>query len=160
MYEYFSRTLSIPMAILRLNYATELRYGVLVDLARMVWNNEDIDLAMGHVNVIWQAEANAMSLQMLEHCATPPRVMNIAGPEILRVRSLCEEFGRLLGRTPRFTGTERPEALLNNAAQSHALFGRPETTAQQMIRWTAEWVRQGGASLNKPTHFGSQDGKY
>jgi nucleoside-diphosphate-sugar epimerase len=160
MYEYFSRTLSIPMALLRLNYATELRYGVLVDLARMVWNNEAIDVAMSHVNVIWQADANAMSLQMLEHVATPPRVMNIAGPEILRVRDVCEEFGRLLNRTPRFIGVERPDALLNNAARSHALFGRPQVTVQQLIRWTADWVREGGDSLNKPTHFESRDGKF
>jgi nucleoside-diphosphate-sugar epimerase len=160
MFEYFSQAQSTPMAILRLNYATELRYGVLVDLARMVWNNEVIDLAMGHVNVIWQAEANAMSLQMLEHVATPPRVMNIAGSEILRVRDVCQEFGRLLDRTPKYTGSEMATALLNNATQSYTLFGRPQVTAQQMIQWTADWVRRGGASHNKPTHFSSRDGKY
>ncbi len=158
--EHFCRTFSIPMSLLRLNYATELRYGVLVDLAQMVWNNEEVDLSMSHVNVIWQAEANAMSLQMLEHTATPPCIMNIAGAEILRVREVCEDFGRLLDRTPRFIGAERPEALLNNAARSHELLGRPQVTAHQMIRWTADWVRQGGASLNKPTHFGSHDGKF
>lgn len=160
MFEYFSNKLSIGMAILRLNYATELRYGVLVDLARSVWSNDVIDLAVGHVNVIWQADANAMSLQMLEHCGTPPRIMNIAGPDVLNVRSICEEFGRLLDRTPRFTGQERPDALLNNASQSHALFGRPSVSTEQIIHWTADWIRQGGATLNKSTHFGSTDGKY
>lgn len=160
MFEYFSRALSIPMALLRLNYATELRYGVLVDLARGVWNNQEIDVSMGHVNVIWQAEANAMSLQMLEYVAIPPQIINIAGPEILRVREVCEEFGRLLQRTPRFIGLERPDALLNNSAKSYALFDLPQVTAQQMIRWTADWVRYGGESLNKPTHFGSHDGKF
>jgi nucleoside-diphosphate-sugar epimerase len=160
IYEYFGRCLSIPMGLLRLNYATELRYGVLVDLAHMVWNQEVVDLSMSYVNVIWQSEANAMSLQMLEHVAVPPRVINIAGNEILRVRDVCEEFGRLLGRTPRFTGTENSDALLNNAKQSHALFGPPKITVEQMIHWTADWVRRGGTSLNKPTHFGSRDGKY
>ena len=115
---------------------------------------------MGHVNVIWQGEANAMSLQMLEHTTTPPCILNIAGPEILCVREVGEELGRLLDRTPRFTGVERTEALLNNAAKSYALLGRPQVTAQQMIRWTADWVRQGGVSLDKPTHFGSHDGKF
>jgi nucleoside-diphosphate-sugar epimerase len=160
IYEYFSSALPVPMALLRLNYATELRYGVLVDLAQQVWNGREIDLSMGHVNVIWQAEANAMSLQMLEHTATPPCIMNIAGPEIVRVRDVCEEFGRILGRTPCFVGSERPEALLNNAGKSYALLGTPQVTVQQMIRWTADWVRQGRASLNKPTHFDSVDGKY
>lgn len=160
MFEYFSRKLSIDMAILRLNYATELRYGVLVDLARSVWNNDVIDVSVGHVNVIWQADANAMSLQMLEHCGTPPKIMNIAGPDILNVRSICEEFGRLLDRTPQFAGQERPVALLNNASHSHSLIGTPLVSTEQMIRWTADWVRQGGATLNKPTHFDSTDGKY
>lgn len=160
MYEHFSRTLSIPMALLRLNYATELRYGVLVDLARKVWDGEVIDLTMGSVNVIWQGEANAMSLQMLEHVETPPNVMNIAGAEILRVRDVATELGRLLGHSPKFSGAEGSDALLNNAARSHALFGAPQITAHQMIHWTAEWIRQGGGSLNKPTHFESRDGKY
>lgn len=160
MYEYFSRELSIPMALLRLNYATELRYGVLVDLARSVWNHEEVDLAMGHVNVIWQQDANAMSLQMLEQVATPPDVMNIAGAEILRVRDVCEEFGRLLGRTPRFTGLESPDALLNNASRSYQRLGRPQVSAEQMMRWTADWVRGGGESWNKPTHFSSRSGKF
>ena len=145
--------------------AVELRHGIARTASwsiwpSMVWNNDEIDLSMGHVNVIWQGEANAMSLQTLEHTATPPCILNIAGPEILRVREVCEELGRLLDRTPRFTGAERPEALLNNASKSYALLGRPQVTAQQMIRWTADWVRQGGASLDKPTHFGSHDGKF
>jgi hypothetical protein len=139
---------------------TELRYGVLVDLARMVWNEEPIPLAMGFVNVIWQGEANAMSLQLLQHTATPPRVVNIAGHEILRVREVCDEFGRLLGRQPRYVGKEQPTALLNNAAQSHRLFGPPRIHAQQMIRWTADWIGRGGSSLDKPTHFGTHDGKF
>ena len=160
IYEYFSRSLSIPMAVLRLNYATELRYGVLVDLARSVWNNEPIDVTIGHVNVIWQAEANAMSLRMLEYVEVPPKIVNIAGHEILGVREVCEHFGRLLGRQPQFRGTERSTALLNNASLSHALFGKPQVNAEQMIHWTAAWIRRSGASLDKPTHFNSQDGKY
>jgi len=160
MFEYFSRERGLPVALLRLNYATELRYGVLVDLARKVLAGEPVDLAMGYVNVIWQAEANAMALISLLHAATPPRILNIAGPEILRVRDVCEEFGRLFGKPNEFVGQESPDALLNNAARSYELLGRPVVPAQQMIRWTADWVQRGGASLGKPTHFESRDGKF
>ena len=47
MFEHFSRTLNIPMTIIRLNYATECRYGVLVDLALQVFQEQTIDISMG-----------------------------------------------------------------------------------------------------------------
>lgn len=160
MLEYFSRELEIPLTLLRLNYATELRYGVLVDLAQKVLGSEPIDLSMSYFNVIWQAEANAMALASLLHTETPPRVLNIAGSEMLRVRDVCEEFGRLLNKPVRLVGEESPDALLNNAAASYKLVGQPEVSANQMVRWTADWIVRGGESLGKPTHFESRDGRF
>ena len=151
---------AIPTAILRLNYATEMRYGVLVDVASKVWAGEPIDLAMGHLNAIWQADANAMTLQAFDHLATPPCVLNLAGPETLSVRRVAEQFGRLLGKPVTFHGSEGADALLSNAQRSHRLFGYPRVGAAQLIEWIADWTRRGGASLGKPTHFEVRDGKY
>jgi len=160
MFDYFSRELKIPVALLRLNYATELRYGVLVDVGRKVWHNKPIDLAMSYVNVIWQAEANAMSLRALAEVATPPSIWNIAGAEILRVRDVAERFGRIMGRRMQVRGEETPDALINNASHSYTRLGRPQISADQMIAWTAEWIARGGESLDKPTHFESRDGRF
>ena len=120
MFEYFSRSLHLPVVLLRLNYATELRYGVLVDLAQKVWTEQPIDLTMGHVNVIWQADANAMALSALEHTATPPFVVNVAGEEILSIRQTAEELGRLLDKPVHLTGSEAPDALLSNGQAASA----------------------------------------
>jgi nucleoside-diphosphate-sugar epimerase len=160
MYEYFGGAFNIPMALLRLNYATEMRYGVLVDLARKIWTGQAVDLTMGHVNVIWQADANAMALCALEHTACPPLVVNLAGPELLSVRRLAEEFGRLFDKPATFEGTEAPDAYLSNGQLGHRLFGYPHVSVQQIVHWTADWVRRGGASLDKPTHFEVRDGKF
>ncbi len=160
IYEHFSRTLDIPLALLRLNYATEMRYGVLVDLARKVHAGQAIDLAMGHLNALWQADANAMALQAFAHLASPPFVVNLAGPETLSVRRVTEEFGRLLGQEVHLTGTEADDAFLSNGQLGHRLFGYPRVGAGQMIHWIADWVRRGGATLGKPTHFEVRDGKF
>jgi uncharacterized protein YbjT (DUF2867 family) len=160
MLEYFSRTCSIPMAILRLNYATELRYGVLVDIARKLWAEEPIDVTMGYFNAIWQGDANAMALQAFAHVATPPTVVNLAGPDTLRVRDVAEHFGRLLGRRVVVTGTEAADAYLSNAQRSLALFGPPRVSAQQLMEWIAAWVRAGGVCLGKPTHFEVRNGRF
>lgn len=160
IFEHFSRTLGIPMALLRLNYATELRYGVLVDIARAVWEGQPIDLAMGNCNVIWQADANAMALEAFDHLASPPRVLNLAGPELLSVRRTAEQFGELLGKPVAFRGVEHPEALLSNGQLGHQLMGYPRIAARQMIEWIAHWVRRGGATLGKPTHFEVRDGTF
>lgn len=160
MFEYFSRAHGIPMTLLRLNYATELRYGVLVDLANQVFSESTIDVSMGHFNVIWQTEANAMALASLRHTDSPPRIVNIAGSEICTVRSVCERLGELMGKPVRFTCTESPDALLNNARESYKRVGEPSVTMEQMLEWTADWISRGGASLNKPTHFESRDGRF
>jgi nucleoside-diphosphate-sugar epimerase len=160
IFEHFSRTHSIPTAILRLNYAVEMRYGVLVDIARKVFEGQPVDVSMGYVNVIWQGDANAMALQAFDHVAVPPRTLNIAGPEILSVRRVAERFAELFKKTATITGTEAPDALLSNAAQSRQLFGPPRICAEQMIEWIALWVTRGGESLGKPTHFENRGGKF
>ncbi|MDX1944064.1 MAG: NAD-dependent epimerase/dehydratase family protein [Pirellulaceae bacterium] len=160
LYDYFSRSAGTPLAIVRLNYACELRYGVLVDLARQIQRGELIDLSMGAVNVIWQGDANAMTLQSLGQCATPPFVVNVAGPETLSVRRVCEHFGQLLGQTPQFTGSEGTEALLSNGGLGHRLFGYPRVSIRQLCEWIAGWLQSGGELLDKPTKFQVRDGRF
>ncbi len=160
MFEYFSRQQETSMVLLRLNYAVELRYGVLVDLAKKVLAGEAIDLSMGSANVIWQSEANAMALQSLLVVESPPRVLNIAGSEFFGIRDVGAQLGELIGKPVRFSGTESPQAFLSNAEVSHGMFQRPRVTIEQMIRWTADWVSRGGDDLGKPTHFESRDGRY
>jgi nucleoside-diphosphate-sugar epimerase len=160
IYEHFSRTESIPLVLLRLNYAVEMRYGVLVDLAQRVRAGEPIDLSMGHLNAVWQADANAVALASFGLTATPPFVLNIAGPELLSVRRVVTEFGRLFGVPVTLCGTESVDALLNNGQRGHDLFGLPRVGAARLIRWTADWLKRDGATLGKPTHFEVRDGKF
>jgi nucleoside-diphosphate-sugar epimerase len=159
LFEYFSRAHGTPVTILRLNYATEMRYGLLTDLAGRVLRREPIDVTMGYFNVIWQADANAMALAALPHTSSPPLVLNVAGPEELSVRATCSELGRLMGVDVSFTGDEAADALLSNGARARALFGEPRVDAGQLLAWTADWTLRGGASLGKPTHFESRTGR-
>jgi len=158
--EHFSRALDIPMAIIRLNYAVEMRYGVLADLARKVWNGTPVDVRMGHFNVIWQADANDQSLRALEHTNTPPEILNVTGPEILSVRAVAADFAKRMDKPVSFTGQEAPDALLNDASKARPLFGPPRVNAEQVQVWLSDWVARGGAALDKPTHFEVRDGKY
>ena len=160
MFEYFSSVFGTRVAILRLNYAVEMRYGIIADLARRVAAGETIDLSMGYFNVIWQADANAMALASLLHAATPPLVLNIAGPEELSVRAVCTDLASLLERSVAFSGHEAADALLSNGERGWSLFGRPTVGVSQLIEWTADWVSRGGATLGKPTHFDSRDGSF
>jgi nucleoside-diphosphate-sugar epimerase len=160
LFEYVSRAHGTRCALIRLNYAADLRYGVLADLARRVWAGEPIDLSMGHFNVVWQADANAMTLAAFDHVASPPFVLNVAGPETLSVRAVCERFGELMGKPPRFTGTEAADALLSNGQPGHRLFGYPRVSADRLIVWVAGWVTSGGPDLGKPTHFEARDGAF
>jgi len=160
IFQHFSQSAGTRAALLRLNYAMEMRYGVLVDVARDVFEGRAVDLSMAKVNVIWQADANAMALTSLAHATAPARVINIAGPEILRVRDVAEQFGRLMDKPVQFTGEEGTVAFLNNGHAGHALLGNVSVDADRMIRWAAEWVARGGESLSRPTHFQVQDGKF
>ena len=160
MYAYFAKAHGTPTAILRLNYAQDLRYGVLVDLARKVAAGEPIDLAMGNFNALWQGDANAMALAAFAHAASAAFIVNLAGPETVSVRRVCEAFGQRLGRDPRFVGSESADALLSDGQLGHHLYGYPRVSLSRMVGWIAEWVRASGASLGKPTHFEVRDGKY
>lgn len=160
IYEHFSRALGIPMALLRLNYATEMRYGVLVDLAQRVLSGVPIDLRMGHLNALWQGDANAMALRAFDHCASPPCVLNLAGPELLSIRRLAIQFAAHLGRAVTFTGEESADALLSNGQLAHRRFGYPRVGVTQMVEWIADWLSRGGTTLGKPTHFETRDGRF
>jgi hypothetical protein len=160
MFEYVSYRWRTPVALLRLNYANDLRYGVLADIGRAVFEGRAVSLNMGVVNVIWQGDANRACLRALFHCQTPPLILNLSGPETLSVRYIAEEFGRTFDVKPVFEGEETDSALLTNSAQAHKLFGYPKVTAQQLIGWTAHWIATGGRTLNKPTHFEVRDGKF
>lgn len=160
IFEHFSRTHGTKMSIIRLNYAVELRYGVLLDIAQNVFNDQIISLQMGHLNAIWQADAAAMTLHSLAHASTPPFVINITGPELLSVARLAAQFGELFHKPVRYEGVEASDALLSNAQKSFELFGYPRVGIGQMLRWIAAWVEQNGQTLNKPTHFENRAGNF
>lgn len=160
MFEYGSSKWRTPVVILRLNYAVELRYGVLVDIAINVFHRRPVDLRMGRVNVIWQRDANSACLRSLAHCQSPPLILNLTGPEALSVRWIAQEFGKRFNVKPTFAGKQSDRALISNASKSHVLFGKPAVTPAQMMDWIAHWIMAGGKLLNKPTHFEAQDGKF
>ena len=160
MFEYGARQWGTRVAILRLNYAIDLRYGVLLDIGMAVFEGRPVDLRMALVNVIWQGDANSICLRSFAHCQNPPLILNLTGPETLSVRYLAEEFGRRFSLEPTFSSGELPTALLSNAARAHQFFGYPSVSTAQMIDWTADWIAHGGPRLNKPTHFQVRDGKY
>ena len=160
MFEYFSRKYGTKGRFLRLEYAIDMRYGVLHDVGRKVFAGTAIDLTMGHVNVIWQGDANSMVLRTLGQCTAPASALNLSGPETVSVCALAEAFGRHFGRLPVFTGQEAGSAWLVNSSEAHRLFGRPSVPLDTMIAWQADWIARGGASLGKDTHFDARDGKY
>ena len=159
-FEYFSRRNGSPAAVLRLNYAVELRYGVLRDIGDKVFHGRPVDLSMGYVNVIWQRDANSAALRLLEYCASPPFVLNVTGAETLSVRSIAQRFAARFGTAAQFTGRESPTALLSNAAKYASTFGQPETGIEAMIALVADWIRLDGATLGKPTHFEERSGNF
>jgi nucleoside-diphosphate-sugar epimerase len=160
LFEHFARQNGLGAVLLRLNYAIDLRYGILVDVAQQVLAGEAVDVTMGHVNVIWQGDANRVALQALARATTPPAIINLTGPETVSVRWLAGRFGELLGRPALIRGEEAPDALLNNAARCHRLFGYPSVTLDQMVEWVAAWVSAGARTLGKPTHFQERSGRF
>lgn len=158
--EFHSARQGTRVAIVRLNYAVDLRYGVLVDVARRVWRGEPVDVTMGWVNVIWQGDANARALQCLAHAASPPLVVNVTGGDTLSIRAAAQRFGELFGRPPVITGEEAPDALLSDASRSMELFGPPSVSTGQLILWVADWIQRGGPVLDKPTHFEEREGRF
>jgi nucleoside-diphosphate-sugar epimerase len=160
MFEYFSHRHGTPGRIVRLNYAIDLRYGVLLDIATRVMQGVPIDLGMGHVNVIWQGDANAQVLRCLRHATTPTTPINCTGDEILSVRVLAQQFGERLGKAPRLVGHEADTALLSDTTLARGLFGDPLVPLARMIDWVAAWVAAGGPTYNKPTKFEVRDGEF
>ncbi|SIO65669.1 Nucleoside-diphosphate-sugar epimerase [Bradyrhizobium erythrophlei] len=160
MFEYFSRKLSTPGRLFRLNYAIDMRYGVLHDIASKVLAGKPIDVSLGHVNFIWQGDAAAQALRCLAHCDTPTSPINVSGHEILAARDLAVKFGQLFGRAPVIAGKEEPTAWLTDTSQAVKLFGLPIVDTDQLIRWTADWVSRSMPSLGKPTKYEVRDGRY
>jgi len=160
VFEYFSREYGTRCLFFRLNYAVDLRYGVLVDIARKIYAGEAVDLAVPAFNVIWQGDANSYALRSLELCQSPPQILNVTGPEIVSTRRAAAFFAARFGRTAVFRGEEQELALLNNAAHCHSLLGYPQVTLGWLMEMVAHWVEIGGASLNKPTKFEVTDGRF
>jgi len=160
VFDYVSRTAGQRVVHLRLNYAVEPRYGVLVDVAQRVLAGEPVDLSTAHVNVIWQGDACDWALRSLALAASPPAVLNVTGPGVLAIRDLAETFGRLFGKPVQFTGSDSGRAYLSDASQAMARFGPPRVPVERVVRWTADWLRRGGRTLGKPTHFEVQDGRF
>ncbi len=160
VFQYFSERYQIPTLIYRLNYAIDLRYGVMLEIAKAVMADKPIDLTTGNVNVIWQGDANEIAIRSLLHCDVPANILNVTGPETLSVRWLAEQFGLLLDKQPQFVNEIQPMALLSNASKAHKLFGYPRVTIRQMIEMTVQWLRAGGKTINKPTHFQERKGQF
>jgi nucleoside-diphosphate-sugar epimerase len=160
IFEFWSRRSGTRMLLFRLNYACDLRYGVLVDIARAVFDRQPVKLAVGYFNTLWQGDANSYALRCLSLCQSPPPALNVTGGEIMAVREAAVYFARLFGRNPQWEGQESDHALLSNASRCRALLGPPKITASRLMEWIAHWIQTGGASLHKPTHFEVQDGRF
>ncbi|HUZ18302.1 MAG TPA: NAD-dependent epimerase/dehydratase family protein [Spirochaetia bacterium] len=160
IFSYYSEANGTPCCLLRLNYAIDLRYGVLHDIAERIWNDQAVSLEVPAVNVIWQGDVNNQALAALSLCASPPQRINVTGPETLSIRRIALELGELLGKEVAFEGSEGDTALLSDSSRAVEMFGYPRVGVRQMMRWTAEWVARGGRSLGKPTHFEVSDGRY
>lgn len=160
MFEYFSQAHGTQVTLLRLNYATEMRYGVLVDMAMQIHRGRPIDLTTGFVNTIWQGDANAYAICALEQTTSPATVLNMTGPGRIGCRAVCERLAARMNRSVEFVGEEGPTALLNDSSKIHELYGQPRVSLDQLIEWTADWVQRDGPTLEKPTHFEVTDGKF
>ena len=160
VFEYYSKQFLTPCLIFRLNYAIDLRYGVLVDIAQQVYADKPVDLSVPAVNVLWQGDANSYAMRSLELCTSPARILNVTGPETIQVRRVAEFFAKRFGREVQFRGESAEVALLNNASACHAALGYPEWTADQLMEAVATWVEAGGTTLNKATKFQVTDGKF
>lgn len=159
--EFAASARGTPVAIVRLNYAVEPRYGVLADLGRKVAGGQPVDVTTGHVNVVWQRYANDVVLRCVRHAsAAPPFTVNLTGTTILSVRAVAERFGQLLDRPVEISGEEAPTALLSDATRCRDLFGAPDLDDDELMVWQAAWLRGGGPMLDKPTRFEARDGRF
>ena len=160
IFQHFSRVHGTKITLIRLNYAIDLRYGVLLDVAQRVFEGKPVSVAMPAANVIWQGDANTYVLRSFELCSSPPTVLNVTGPETVSIRWLANKFGELFGRQPLFEGEEQSTAFLSNASRCFERFGYPRVTLLTMVNWVAHWVKTGQPTLAKPTHFEERGGNY
>jgi len=160
IFEFFSHRNGTRVSLLRLFYATELRYGVLRDIADKIWADQPVSLGNGRFNCIWQSDANEMLLRALSLASSPPTALNLTSSEIFSVRTVALRLGELLGKSVKFVGHEHDTCLMGNSSKLCALLGAPATSLETMLEWTANWVKRGGRSLGKPTHFETRDGSY
>jgi nucleoside-diphosphate-sugar epimerase len=159
-FEYGALTYGTPACLVRLEYAIDMRYGVLHDVATKVFTGQPVDVTMGHVNVIWQGDANEQALRLLAHCRAPALPMNVSGPEVVSVRWLAQEFGKRFGKKAEVTGKEAPTAWLVDSRAAQKLLGPTLVPLEKMIDWQADWIARAMPGLGKPTHFETRDGKY
>ena len=160
IFQYFSSKYKTPIVLIRLNYANELRYGVLLDIAQKVYNKKALDLSMGYANVIWQGDANNITVQSFDICKSPANILNLTGREKLSIRDIANTFGKIFNKKPIYKSKESRTALLSNTEKCHKLFKQPKISVEQMIQWVAHWVKIEGTTLSKPTHFQTRDGKF
>ena len=160
IFQYFSQQYGTPGRLMRLNYAIDMRYGVLFDVASWVFQGRAIPLATGHANVIWQGDASAQMLRALRHCTTPASPLNVGGPDATSIRALATEFGERFGKTPVFDGEEAETAWVNSTRQAQQLFGYPVVPLNRMIDWVADWIQQGRPEIGKPTRYEVRDGGF
>jgi nucleoside-diphosphate-sugar epimerase len=160
MFEYFSGLHNTPVTLVRLNYANEPRYGIIVDLTSKILNDVPIDLTMGAVNLIWQRDANDYIIRSITLAKSPPAILNVAGPDAVSIRDLSQLIGRELGKEPKFVSQEAQSALLSDASYCMRTFGRPQTSLEQMVSMIVRWVASGKEILNKPTKYQVRNGKF
>ena len=160
VFEHFSIQYQTNILLFRLNYALDLRYGVLNEIGRSVWQDKPIDLTMGYVNVIWQGDANEIAIRSLLHCSSPAKILNVTGDETIEIKALALEFGKQMNKTPSFKNQPAETALLNDSSHAHQLFGKPSVSLTEMIQWTTHWIQIGGEEINKPTHFQERKGNF
>jgi len=160
MFQYFSQVYNTPVTLVRLNYANEPRYGIIVDLTLKILKDEPIDLTTGAVNLIWQRDANDYIIQAIALAKSPPTILNVAGPDAVSIRQLAEQIGNQLGRKPKFASQEAETALLSDASRCFSLFGYPKTTLKEMVSFIVKWVASGKTLLNKPTKYDKRNGKF
>ena len=160
VFGHFSKQNGTKALLYRLNYAADLRYGILLDVANRIWSGQPVSISVPYFNVIWQGDANNYALLGLSLCESPAAVLNVTGPEVIAVTHIAEEFGRIFNKTVEYTGVPGNVNYLNNASRLFKLFGNPEVSLDKMIQWQAEWIMNGGRNLGKPTHFEINDGKF
>lgn len=159
-FEYAANKYGTKVFIYRLSFAVDLRYGVLFDCAKKIMDGTPISLTTPCFNFIWQGSANEIAIRGLLHCEAPALKMNVTGPEINSIKYVCEKLGKYLGKAPIFEGEMQPNAYIANASKCTEIFGYPEVGPETLIKWQAEYILDGGRTLDKPTHFEERKGSY